>query len=100
MIKNEERKGFEERYTGPYVITEVINKWTYKLYSESLNKVVQRNYNQVKKLNPDESSRVSSSIHTTVQSRRKKESEKNKVSIIEDHRYPIRSTRNPNPVYQ
>ena len=52
MVKNEERKGFEKKYLGPFIVKSIINKWTYVLHNKMADKVIQRNYNQIKKTQP------------------------------------------------
>ena len=50
MVENPFYKPFGKRFVGPFKILEKINALTYKLYSQKLNKIIQRNYNQVKKI--------------------------------------------------
>ena len=64
-MKSENRKGFEKRYVGPFIVKEVIGKWTYIFHNELLGKTIQRNYNQVKKVPVDRDSHVTTTIDTT-----------------------------------
>ena len=99
MIKNEKATGFENKYIGPFVIEEVINEWTYILYSRKLNRRIQRNYNQIKIIKDARQEIGSSKMETSIRSKHpNKEAASQKD--LENNRYPVRTTRNVNPVYR
>jgi len=90
LVKNEERKGFEKKFIGPFVIKDIIGKWTYVLYSDKLRKTIRRNFNQVKLITRNAKSNTKD---TSIWSRR------TVVKTVPIDEQPKRKTRNQNPRY-
>ena len=99
MIKNENRKRFDKKYMGPFIVQSIINKWTYLLYNKIGDKTVQRNYNQIKKIKPGRSVMSSTKNGTTIRSRMDVFKPDPIQLVHEERRYPLRLNRNPNPIY-
>ena len=95
MIKCQEHSAFGHRYIGPFIVKRIIDKWTYIL--QNGNDTLQRNYNQIKKIPQDNRSYKSTSEGTSIRTRPKLKQEEEKQS---NKRYPVRTTRNPNPKYR
>ena len=111
MVQNEERKGFGSKYIGPFKIKEIIDQWTYILHSDLLERTIQRNYNQIKKIKKDNDSYKTLNCDTTIKTRLvENRDERSRMTnevvdersrmTYEERRYPIRTTRNPQPVYR
>jgi len=93
MVRNEQQDGFGEKFIGPFIIISIKNDWTYILRSEKCQKVIQRNYNQIKYIPQDDKNDKATSQSTSIQTR------KEISKPVSRKRYPTRSTRNPNPRY-
>jgi len=97
MVKNQGAQGFENKYIGPFVIRRIIDDWTFILYHEGANKEIQRNYNQIKEVRETEDQSWKTKTQTSIRTWRTKGKE---TAQVKERRYPIRSTRNPRPIYR
>ena len=88
LVKNEDKRGFEKKYIGPFVIEEIIDNWTYVLYSDQIKKRIRRNYNQIKVVNDKGTSDRTNSAATSIWSRRPP------TEVKTTRRYSLRTTRN------
>lgn len=89
LVKNEDQRGFDKKYVGPYTVEKVVDKWTYVLYCPVLRKRIRRNYNQIKWIRKPISN---TTFHTSILTKPEK-------IRAPSRRYPVRATRNPNPRY-